>query len=111
MADKNARIETSDRGSKVTGGNHSNVVEVKCGTCSKELLRDKGIQCEICSVTYHITCINMTEETYNVIDLESLHWFCKLCDKRVVKLLKTMASIEERQDQLEKQIRKMQEMN
>lgn len=91
--------------SKVTSQKKSNVVGMKdrkCGSCTKEAGKDEdAVQCEICDTWYHINCISMSVDTFNLLSQECIHWFCMNCNKRVVKLLKSVARMEERQNQLE----------
>lgn len=73
---------------------------VPCGECKDEVLSE-GLQCEVCERWYHSGCQGMTPETYLVMNQECIHWFCRYCDKRVSKLVKTVARLEERQDRME----------
>src|SRR5260221_11689392 len=74
----------------------------KCGVCAKAVLgKDHGLQCEICEIWFHAKCQNMTEDTYRVLNQESIHWFCKGWDKRVAEMVKKMAKMQLRQDRME----------
>lgn len=75
----------------------------KCGSCKKPVNEeDNGLLCEICERWYHSSCQGMDELTYKVLNQECIHWFCKSCDKRVARLVTTVAKLEERQEILEK---------
>ena len=71
-----------------------------CGECKVEVT-DEGLQCGVCERWYHCNCVGVSKEAYKVLDQECIHWFCIGCNKRVVKLVKTVAKLEERQNKLE----------
>lgn len=80
--------------------------EDKCLNCRKIVREDDdGLQCEVCELWFHSGCQGMTSETYRIINQEGIHWFCKNCDKRVSKLVVTVAKIEERQEKMDEELK------
>lgn len=75
-------------------------IEEICAECKKEV-KQEGLECEVCERWYHCECQGVSEEVYKVLDQECVHWYCYSCDKRVGKLVKTVAKLEERQEKLE----------
>jgi hypothetical protein len=78
-----------------------NLMEV-CG-CGKRVEDvDNGLQCEICEFWFHTKCEKVSNETYKSIqDNESIHWFCKDCNKGAAKVLRMVSKLQERQEKLE----------
>jgi hypothetical protein len=77
-----------------------------CGDCSK-LVQDraKGLLCEVCSTWYHIKCQAVPLDVYSLLQKnESIHWYCKGCERGVAKLLQSMALLQKRQDILENDV-------
>ena len=81
----------------------------ECGKCSLAVSgRDKGVLCEICEVWFHAKCQGISDEAYKILQKEqSLHWYCKGCEKGMAKILETVTRIQKRQDQLEDEMLKM----
>jgi hypothetical protein len=79
---------------------------VKCGEC-KKVVADKGIQCELCDLWFHCKCINIVEDTYKLMNQETLHAYCGRCDVAVGKLLRTISDMRARQKRLEEEFHKM----
>ncbi len=108
LVEKEEKMENSINSviTKAASQKKSNVVDEKdgkCGSCSKETLTDDddAIQCEICDTWYHIICIDTSVDTYNILSQDCVNWFCNCCNKRELKLLKSVVKKEETQSQLE----------
>jgi len=63
--------------------------------------RETGLQCEICKIWFHAKCQTVPEETYKLMQHESIHWFCYGCNKGIGKVMQSLARLQARQDQLE----------
>jgi len=63
--------------------------------------RETGLQCEICEIWFHAKCQTVPEETYKLMQHESIHWFCYGCNKGIGKVIQSLAGLQARQDQLE----------
>ena len=82
-----------------TNSNLGDEVKEKCGCCGKVVREgDTAPQCEICDIWYHTACISMSIDTYNILQQESIHWFCKSYDGRLKKMMKSFTKLEGRQD-------------
>ena len=95
------------KGRKVGKGSSSEIknveldeIEAVCGECKMDVTKD-GLECEVCERWYHCECQGVSEEVYKVLDQDCIHWYCRGCDKRMAKLVKTVARLEERQEKLE----------
>ena len=75
-----------------------------CGGCARLVTEsDKGVQCEICNKWYHSKCQDITEEAYkDISEMETLHWYCKICNASVEK---SFAKIQSRIDGIELELR------
>ena len=75
--------------------------ESLCGHCNKVVKNDSpAMECEICSMWYHIKCQGITKAEYEYIkggskkkSLSKLHWYCLICDRMAVNFMKTMANL------------------
>ena len=73
-----------------------------CGECKKVVGKnDKGVVCEQCELWFHCKCEKLHEDTYKLMGQDKIHFFCGRCDKAVGKLLKSVTTLQLRQDQLE----------
>ena len=72
---------------------------------------EKAIQCDVCDLWYHAGCENIASEVYKVLKKETngLYWYCKGCNKGVVKILKQMSVVQQRQDKMEVSLQKLEE--
>lgn len=77
--------------------------EDKCGICLNAVLaKDTGLQCEVCDVWFHTKCAKITDDAYVFLEKnETMHWYCKECDKGMVKMLQSIKRLENRQDKVE----------
>lgn len=75
----------------------------KCGTCTKVVSdKDRALQCEVCEMWFHIKCLDMNDDTYQILLKNiGLHWYCSGCEKGVAKILTVLSNINKRQDKLE----------
>ena len=66
-----------------------------CNSCSKPiLLKEKGLQLEICADWYHAKCVGITDEIYNCLnDNDNLYWYCSHCNKGAVKQHQEMSKL------------------
>src|SRR5690349_11797546 len=93
VIEKGGKIDNSGTTvvTKVTSQKKSNVVGMKdgkCGSCTKEAGKDvDAVQCEIYDTWYHINCISMSVDTYNLRSQECIHWFCMNCKQESSKAL------------------------
>jgi predicted nucleic acid-binding Zn-ribbon protein len=80
-----------------------------CGRCNAPVTsKDKGVQCEICEVWYHSKCQGINDETYKVLQKEqTLHWYCKGCEKGIAKMIETITKVQKKQEKLEEDMQKM----
>ena len=82
----------------------------RCATCGK---KDKGevdqwLQCEICEDWYHCECENISDNTYNTLKNEkTVHWYCTVCNKGVVKVLKNLKLKQLRRDKMDEDLGKI----
>jgi hypothetical protein len=67
----------------------------KCGDCGKTVYKkDNGVLCEVCDFWFHTTCEKVSEETYMFLrDEETVHWYCRGCNRGVKQVLTTMAEM------------------
>src|SRR5260221_1376403 len=79
----------------------------KCRDCQTKVTKeDNALFCEICRVWYHITCQNVSEEIYEILK-NTLHWYCKGCDKGASNILGTLTRLEEKQNTFELELKKI----
>ena len=81
----------------------------ECGECKAVVAgKDKGVYCEICESWYHAKCQGISEDTYKYLQKgQGVHWYCKGCDKGVVKLLTAISSLQKQQDKLETDMKEL----
>ena len=66
---------------------NKSVGDYHCGKCNKDVTDEtSAMGCEDCDTWFHITCINMSSELYELIMLheqnsKGLKWFCQSCFK------------------------------
>lgn len=100
---KELQVKKTDKGSG-QGGADATIASNDdiCVFCKEPVLdTHKGLECEICERWYHIGCQGVTPESYVAIGQAKLHWYCSLCDKKVSKLVKSVAKLEARQDKFD----------
>ena len=85
------------------------IVVHQCPQCSEEVAEeDQGIQCDYCEKWFHIICQDVTEEEYKFFkEYKRNHWFCKVCDKNIMSIIKTVNTLKERQDKVEEEFGKL----
>ena len=81
----------------------------QCPQCNEEVAGDdQAMQCDYCEKWFHIICQDVTEEEYNFFnEYKRNHWFCKVCGKNIMSIIKTVNSLKERQDKVEEEFGKM----
>lgn len=94
------------------GSSCSNDKEDKCGDCKKNVLaKENGLQCEVCEDWFHAKCQKVSDDAYKFLGKnDCMHWYCKTCDKGVVKMLQSLQKLETRQDKLETEMTEMKDM-
>ena len=74
--------------------------EVKCGNCDKYLWEkidgdgggeNKNLECEVCMRWFHISCVDVDEQTYEVLQKQNIHWYCDKCEFASKELHKKVA--------------------
>ena len=66
---------------------------------------DTGIMCEACDMRHHAKCEGVSDEAYAVLQgNETMHWYCKGCNKGMARLLQTMSALQERQEKMERSL-------
>lgn len=85
-----------------------------CGTCNVEIDQDdKAVICEICSISYHAKCQNISNRQHSVIANANmnLHWFCHHCDRGTSKVLVQLSSIVKEQEGMKEDLTALQGTN
>ena len=92
----------ANRGGKSGRGNKSR--QVKCGDCGNVVSEmDTGIMCGVCDMWHQAKCEGVSDEAYAVLQgNESMHWYCKGCNKSMKRLLQTMSALQERKEKIER---------
>jgi hypothetical protein len=70
----------------------------KCGSCKKLVKTgDQGLQCEYCTFWYHDSCADVNQDRYDAISNsgEQTHWFCKICNLKVMDTLRFIQSVKD----------------
>lgn len=103
--DEVIRVKDSKSGDATKQVCPSDKIE-KCNVCDK-LVRDNdlGLQCEICESWFHINCQEITDDEYNFLILhKSLHWYCLICNKSVVDVIKMVATLKTKYEKLQESV-------
>jgi hypothetical protein len=61
---------------------------------------DKEIMCELCEMWFHCNCLDVTEDTYKLLNPEGIHFFLQKMDRAVGKILETVAELHSRREKL-----------
>jgi len=79
----------------------------KCGVCDKPVGdKDLGIQCELCEKWWHAGCVKIPEDVYKALGkLNSLHWFCKMCNNSARKMFVSLSKLNDRVSQVELELK------
>lgn len=88
----------------------SNKQNKKCGKCRKNVTSNqKGLNCEYCSVWFHIECEEIGEEQYEFIRKqgEQLHWFCRGCNPKALDVMKLVQGLKDKHDELQCKIEQL----
>lgn len=70
-----------------------------CGKfgCTKAKITkaSKALLCEICELWWHISCAEVTEDQYVVLNdgISGIHWFCWYCNVGSAKVLKALGEV------------------
>lgn len=76
-----------------------------CGFCNEEIGEsDLAVQCELCSLWFHIRCQQVPKEIYEYLGEVGIHWYCKNCNSKFAALMRSVIKLENRQDALEKDV-------
>jgi len=80
--------------------------EDKCKICDVKVSgKDKGILCEVCQGWWHCRCVKINEESYELLNMENIHWFCSVCNSGVGRILPTLTKLELKQNKLEEEMK------
>jgi phosphopantetheine adenylyltransferase len=83
-----------------------------CKGCRNKAKKgDIGLICELCNNWYHCACEDVQEEAYKLLKTtpKGIHWYCRACDRGVSTILKSLVTIEERQNKAEMEITQIKE--
>ena len=74
---------------------------------------EKAVQCSLCDLWVHKDCEGMSDETFNVLDLQNeemgqCSWHCGSCHSYARKFDKRMKNLEKRVQDIEKDLPDMQ---
>jgi hypothetical protein len=84
-----------------------------CGYCNHSVNEnptgfcDGSLQCGLCSLWFHNTCTNITEEIHSFLtknQLPSIHWFCNSCEVMSKPVLGRITKLEQRMEQIENKL-------
>ena len=70
-----ADIKRKTKGILITGKRGEEKHKVKCSIC-EVIVRDKAVNCEVCSVWFYITCENIPEEVYKFMVMKKQEKCC-----------------------------------
>jgi len=59
----------------------------------------KAIECEICKGWFHIGCVDITENEFEVLaehTLGTIHWYCATCNVKSLELLRLVFGLQDR---------------
>ena len=81
----------------------------KCGDCSQSVLsKEKGLQCEICTLWFHGRCQGVFDDTYKFLQKNhGVHWYCKGGDRGVANIIKALSIMQEKQEKLVVAVREL----
>ena len=76
--------------------------------CTDSFEDEKGeiIQCEYCFDYFCNKCLKIPTAQYDMLMLPSIHWFCPLCEEKVMRNLRTDREVEERCEEFLKKFEK-----
>ena len=100
-------VVRKDRNKVDTGAVSGEPAET-CGTCKQEVLDEHLAQyCEYCSKWFHIICKNISEEKYELLEEDRIHWFCSKCNNKAVDVLKLANNLKESNEKLHLRVEKV----
>ena len=70
-----------------------NANPINCGKCDSEK-DEQTIECDCCSLYFHIGCVNVAEEKLQATEEYNLKWYCQFCEKAAVSLTKKVVALE-----------------
>ena len=70
-----------------------NANPINCGKCDSEK-DEQTIECDCCSLYFHIGCVNVEEEKLQATEEYNLKWYCQFCEKAAVSLTKKVVALE-----------------
>ena len=97
-----------------TGGDTVISIDAKntCLRCSKPVTqKEGGLGCDLCEYWYHTKCEGVSKELYKALqqfDARNgggrIHWYCARCENSVGGIIKTLNSVQIRQDKIENEV-------
>jgi hypothetical protein len=79
----------------------------KCGKCKSTVkINDNGLICEYCAQWFHNTCAGVSDDKYTAIAAsgDQTHWFCQICNGKVMETLLFIHNIKEENDKMKEDI-------
>jgi hypothetical protein len=77
-----------------------------CGKCNA-LVKQKGIQCDVCLTWHHVVCAELPETLYKEINKHTgggIRWLCERCDEKVGNILGGIVKLRENHEKMEKEM-------
>ena len=106
---KTTMIRQSKKKEKSGESNETLEETASCPKCEKDVSgTDEALQCEICQNWYHLKCQNINKKIYKFLsskDGQDLHWYCSVCDKLALNVIKSMTQMETRIQNLELEVK------
>jgi len=90
---------TSQSREKDAGKDMSEADIWNCEGCNKEFRdpQSKILECERCEKHYCAKCVKMSDTEYEVLTSRNdIHWFCNLCDKKVMQCIQIEKDVEQK---------------
>jgi hypothetical protein len=77
-----------------------------CITCGRKVKdEDSSLQCEVCEGWCHAQCEKISEDVFQVLQRENIHWYCLTCNKSLGTILTTMKRILLNQEDTENELK------
>ena len=73
---------------------------INCGKCDEPCVdkpkekEEQAIECDCCSLYFHIGCVNVVEGKLQATEEYNLKWFCPFCEKAAASLAKKVVTLE-----------------
>ena len=80
--------------------------ESYCGHCKSVVMpADKALSCEVCSIWWHITCVDVTVTKYKfLMNNTDIFWFCPNCSHSAKKLYQEMILLKTENAQIKEEL-------